>query len=90
MCCNYKDQDPHAQDFKDKSIMKLGKYEDLMKLAAKNKKNIIKIQAIARGFLVRKKNRDFTDAKPQSSKRSKKMQGGRNMVGNKGKLLGGN
>lgn len=63
-CCNYKPDDPHAQDFnenskgvtKPKGIKKSGTrdMDELMKEAKKNEEKIIKMQAKVRGFLHRK------------------------------------
>jgi hypothetical protein len=73
LCCNYKDKDPHAQDFdhekpgitKAKISHRSSKakvedkeqLEELMKEAKKNEDKIVKMQANVRGFLSRKVNK---------------------------------
>ena len=66
-----------------------------MKDAKKNEVQIVRMQAIFRGFLSRKvykvtNNQDLADPKPQLSNRSKNKQGGRSMAENKGKAVTGN
>jgi hypothetical protein len=73
LCCNYKDKDPHAQEFGNEkpgiSKAKLShrsnkvkvenkeELDELMKEAKKNESKIVKMQANVRGFLSRKVNK---------------------------------
>ena len=100
-CCNYKDKDPHGQEYSNTMIQKDKKMSlsqrqkskglDLvLDHARKNTDSIIKLQALFRGYLQRKVNKianDFVDPKPQLSHRSRgKAAGGKSME-NKGKLV---
>jgi hypothetical protein len=59
MCCNYKDKDDFAQDFKNKSIIdpakeKEAKNQEILDKYKGKDKQVVKMQACMRGYLVRK------------------------------------
>jgi hypothetical protein len=59
-CCNYKEHDPNHKDYADKApvVQKLLKDEEKRELLKKfetKSKQVIKIQAMARGYLTRRK-----------------------------------
>lgn len=91
-CCNYKPKDQYAKDYSTENPVsqkvKASRLKDAETRAKRNEAKVIKIQALVRGFIQRKHDRNLRDVlhpAPKMSHRSNFRAGGSNVLQNKGK-----